>query len=237
MSMTDHSLWEKPKAPKSASENRFCYAVDMALRSQTTKYLVLGDGWHGAAGLKSLAAAIKAGKLRHLHRYRVKTVLIEGARRGEETTLDHGTLSKAIKILSKKGVRVLGCEDDRSLSTDAEGKEMYKDVKKYGNEFHAKLGALMDRRMPDANESWYEQAVEAPPKVIICCGTSHLPTFRHPQHGHIGLIKRLSQMGGCLGYAVESSNTGNPYTYIPENKPGSFGVVEAIGAFEGWNQL
>ena len=228
---------KRPKTPTSASDNRFLYAVDMALRSETTKYLVLGDGSHGEAGLKSLAAAVKAGKLRPLHKYGVKTVLFEGARRGRESTASYGSFRKAIKLLSKKGVRVLGCEDDRSLSTETDAREIYDNPAKYGNTLMATLDVLLDRRMPDANESWYDQAVAAPAKVIICCGTSHLPNFVHQQHGHIGLIKRLSQRGGCLGYALESSNTGNPYTYVPEDKTNVFGVVEAIGAYAGWREL
>ena len=215
----------------------FAQGINTVLSSEITKYLVLGDSSHGTTSLNCLAAAIQAGALHPLSQYKVSTVLFEGARRGQELTANHGAFAKAVTILAKNGVLVYGCEDDKSLSTEAQADKMYLNAGSYGDSFQSELQKVMDKRIPDANDSWLAQALSAKPKVIICCGTSHLPQYNHLTHGHMGLIKALDQHGLCYGFAVEASNTDDPYWYEPEQPKGVFGKVETIDEYPGWDNL
>jgi hypothetical protein len=213
----------------------FVPAVKSALTVNGLKYLVLGDRGHGLTSLKSLAAAVRNGDLKPLHEYQVTTVLFEGARRGEEMTKDRGAYRNAVQILSSKGVQVLGCEDDASEATVGEADRLLLnpgDPTTLG----ARMGELMNKRMPDANESWTIQIKRCKPKVILCCGTSHLPTYNQQPHFHIGLIKLLSLEGLCLGYAVDRDADAHGM-YTPEKKTGYFGSVDAIDPHEKYAQI
>lgn len=215
----------------------FVEAVNTVLTSQVTKYLVLGDKEHGEKSLKCLAAAVKAGDLKPLNQYHVTTVLFEGARKGQEHIASHSGYSTAVKILSKNSVLVLGCEDDESLSTLSEMDKLYLNPGSDGVVFQQKQNSLLSKRMPDANNSWLKQASNLRPKVIVCVGTSHLPEYTHTTHKNIGLVKLLEQHGVCYGFAVEKSNTNDPYWYRPEKGSGLFGKVESIDEYPDWNKV
>ncbi len=214
----------------------FVDGVGLVLKSSVTKYLVLGDKDHGMKGLKCLAAAVEDGALQSLDKYGVGTVLFEGPQRGQEMSYDHGSSGAPVTTLSTTGVRVVGCEDDASLATHAAMGDLYDNASTLGaQEFGRQHALLLDKRMPDANDSWIAQATKVEPKAIICCGTSHLPSYDHHTYGHIGIVKTLHQRGCCYGFAVEDSNTDSDFWYVPEKKTGRFGQVETIDAYPGWN--
>ncbi|MHC4250926.1 MAG: hypothetical protein ACYS9X_17500 [Planctomycetota bacterium] len=215
----------------------FSKTVAAALTLKETKYLVLGDTDHGEKSLKCLAAAVAGKDLKPLKKYGVSTVLFEGPRRGQELVHSKGTYKKAVKVLSGSWrlfvgyqVRVLGCEDKQSESTLT---ALQKLINKPPSNFLALHDDLLDKRMPDANESWVAQMIKFKTKVILCCGTSHLPAFTQSKHAHIGVIGKLSQKGRCFGYAVATSNSPNDH-YTPEKGTGRFGMVEAIDAHPKW---
>jgi hypothetical protein len=213
----------------------FVPAVKSALTVDGLEYVVLGDRAHGLTSLKSLAAAVQNGDLKPLHEYQVTTVLFEGARRGEEITKDRGAYRNAVQILSSKEVRVLGCEDDASEATKSEADRMMLNPGD-SSTFGARMAQLMNKRMPDANESWTNQIKLFKPKVILCCGTSHLPTYNQQPHSHVGLIKKLSMEGLCLGYAVDKDADAKGM-YTPEKNTGYFGSVDAIDPHEKYTQI
>jgi hypothetical protein len=213
----------------------FVPAVRSALTVKGLEYLVLGDCGHGLISLKSLAAAVKNGDLKPLHEYQVTTVLFEGARRGEEMTKDRGAFRNAVQILSSKDVQVFGCEDDASEATVSEVNRLMLNPGD-SSTLGAPMGELMNRRMPDANESWTIQIKRCKPKVILCCGTSHLPTYNQQPHFHIGLIKQLSLEGLCLGYAVDRDADANGL-YTPEKNTGYFGSVDAIDPHDKYEEI
>jgi hypothetical protein len=182
-----------------------------------------------------LAAAVQNGDLKPLHEYQVTTVLFEGARRGEEMTKDRGAFRNAVEILSSRDVQVFGCEDNASLATVGEVDRLLSNP---GNPLTlgTRMGELMNKRMPDANNSWAAQIKRCKPKMILCCGTSHLPTYNQQPHFHLGLVKQLSMEGLCLGYAVDRDADANGL-YTPEKNTGYFGSVDAIDPHDKYSEI
>ncbi len=218
---------------------RFLRNVRAFLQSQSPSDIILGDATHGEKSLKSLAAAVKDGRLDALGTYGVTTILFEGPEAGDELTYQNGKFAQAFKILSTKDVSVQGCEDKLSLSTFAALKRLLLSSRLMdNNKFNELHDELVDKRMPDANESWIKQVESKKPKVILCCGTSHLPAFKHKKYFDMGIVANISDpLRKRYGYATEESNTDYPDLYMPEKTTGLFGYVEAIGAYDGWNLI
>ncbi|MEJ1356034.1 MAG: hypothetical protein RPU34_02110 [Candidatus Sedimenticola sp. (ex Thyasira tokunagai)] len=211
--------------------------VKTALESSKNKYLLLGDADHGEKSLKSLAAAVQKGDIKPLSTYGVTTILIEGATRGQERVLESGRYKNAIDILESGQVRVLGCEDKASNASRDSIVNLIENPPEDGS-VNVKHETLLNQRIADANESWIAQIKKCAPKVILCCGTSHLPFFNDRVASHSGMIRKLSEKGSCSGYAVEKANSDNSM-YIPEKKErsGKFGMVEAIGYHDDWRSI
>jgi hypothetical protein len=215
----------------------FCGAVSSAFADVRTKWVVLGDSTHGEKSLKSLAAAVQAGQL-NLRDHKVTTVLIEGPKRGQEETFEEGAYGRAVRILKQHQIQVRGCENKRSLRSGRGIERLY--AAPAGTHdpasFTAAMGALLDQRITDANDTWIRQVQDCKPNVIICVGTSHAARMHTTNATDLGLVVRLGFKGLCVGYAVEASNTANGM-YVPELGSGSFDGIEAIAPFPGWQNI
>ncbi|MDN2707944.1 hypothetical protein O0880_00765 [Janthinobacterium sp. SUN118] len=213
--------------------SRFSDTVRFFLDSKTHQCLLLGDSKHGKKSLKSLAVAVPELSL-DLHFYKV-LILVEGARSGEIHADDHHDFM----VLKENGAEIRGCETDQSLSAESEinalevrRAELGAKLEHLSAEENEHCKNLLEQRIVNANESWERQIVEAcmrsGEKVILCCGTSHLPQFAGRSCVDVGLIARLQKNIRALGFAVENSNN-NDDKYEPEKGISAFGRITAIG--------
>ncbi|RSZ55133.1 hypothetical protein HF313_05970 [Massilia atriviolacea] len=217
---------------------KFDLTLASFLDSKTDRCLLLGDVKHGQKSLEFLKAAVERLAL-VLTKHQV-LILVEGPRNGEIVENDQRNFA----ILKKHGADIRGCEDDLSLSTEKEinaikdSKFVLADgLESIYREACDREQYLLGKRIVDANESWERQiATELVvyEKVILCCGTSHLPAFagakfKNKHQMHRGLINTPHFKSFICGFAVESSNDQHGW-YVPEkfDSPGSFGKVRTI---------
>jgi hypothetical protein len=191
-----------------------------------TQCLLLGDSDHGGKSLKSLAAAVDERKLK-LSAYNV-LILVEGARENETRSDDY----LAVKLLKEKGAKIAGCENDESLSAQTKIDELLEPPDDAVSFNGAYCSDLFGQRILEANLSWEIQIQRycrwGRMKVILCCGTSHLPFYAEGDHVDKGLIERLKETISVCGYAVEESRS-DDNLYEPEPHTNAFGKIEAIG--------
>lgn len=215
----------------------FSWAVTGAFADPATKWLVLGDSTHGEKSLKSLAAAVQAGKL-NLRELRITSILIEGPKRGQEETFEDGAYRTAVQILKGHKIQVRGCENKTSLRAEKRVKAMYAaPTGTYtAQAFTTRMSQLLDQRISDANDTWIKQVQDCRHNVIICVGTSHAARMHTTNGSDLGLVVRLGFKGSCRGYAVEQANTTDG-RYVPEIASGSFDGLEAIESYPGWQKI
>ncbi|NHZ44009.1 hypothetical protein [Massilia aquatica] len=208
------------------------------LDSKTDRCLLLGDVGHGKKSLTSLKTTAVRLEL-DLKDYKV-LILVEGPKNGEILPSDE----KDFADLKKHGADVRGCEDNLSLCTLKEIEafqaikfELANGPESIYNKAHAKNKYNLEKRILDANKSW-EILIATEKlrykKIILCCGTSHLPAFvgnkfenEHPIHP--GLMNAPSLKASLCAFTVEASNDGAGW-YRPEKleAPGSFAKVRTI---------
>jgi hypothetical protein len=216
-----------------AVTKNFVDAVKGHFDQPGAKWLILGDSGHGMKSLIDLAHAADQGTLK-LKDLGIKAILFEGARKGQEATADRGKYNAAVTVLRKHVAIVAGCEDDKSLATEAEFTQLLENpVPDIG----VRSQNLLDRRVGEANDTW-TSALTPYTRAILCCGSSHLSHFDNGQGmNDLGLVKRLGFKGMTAGYVVEESNSGaGDGLYYPEwsgQGAKKFGAVEAIHPYPG----
>lgn len=210
---------------------KFDLTLTLFLDSKKERCLLLGDAKHGKTSLDLLKASVERLSL-DLGEYKV-LIFVEGARNGAAYPGDQD----AFTFFEKNGAEISGCEDDISLSTESrlialeDRKRELSDEGEYLSPEEIQIyKELLATRIVHANKSWELQIAKAMlfHKVILCCGTSHLPAFADGRFVHRGLINTLR--GVICGFAVEKSNDIDGW-YQPEkfDYPTSFAKVRAIG--------
>jgi hypothetical protein len=217
---------------------KFDLTLSSFLDSQTDRCLLLGDASHGKKSLNLLKGAVQRLSL-DLRRYEVM-ILVEGSTRFKIPEGDE----ECFRVLEQSGAEIRGCENDKTLSAENEINEFNKNKFSLADgpidaymEALAKKIYLEGKRMVDANNFW-ERMIATEllfhAKVILCCGTSHLPKFtgvhfKGESLEHRGLMNTRHLGQDMYAFSVEPSNDGIGW-YIPEkfDAPNCFGKVRTI---------
>jgi hypothetical protein len=208
----------------------FVEAVSQGI-SGGTKYLILGDSHHGLKSLEALANSVKSGKL-NLNQIGVKCVFFEGAEQGFEEVAGNGAFKAACSILMGHGIIPMGCETSETMGSASYVDALISDAMQGSStSLGSDIQGLLDTRVIKANEEWSNLLRGFGPGSILCCGSSHLPSFSVGQED--GLQQRLGGANGCSAFVIETPNAGDGSSlYFPEIQTGKFGGIEAIREFQ-----